>query len=428
MGTTPLRRLRTWLAAFVGSIVLVGGLGFAPAATADDTFAPVPVAVSTTPETIGSGGHATSRIIFQASGPIADVYVAFRNTVTGKFHEQITQGSYNAADSTYSFDVFFEQGTPPGSYLAQYISIRTAAGQEVGYWRDGSIYNPNGLPVSGTAAVPLSALDFNYDTPVDIDRPHTTGVYRGGDRYWDPYTMGLFIRDSWGRLGLFPTGGNGTWQQAYEVGSGWNIFNTMFTAGDFNSDGENDVIARDSAGSLFLYPTNGWGGWDPRQQIGWGWGIFSSIFAADDFNGDGNNDLLARKTNGELVLYPGNGHGGFLAPFTVGWGWNGMTSIFSPGDFDGDRKPDVLARDSAGNLVFYGGNGSGGWTSSRVIGQGWNAITKLGGAGDFDGDGANDVWGIDTSGQMRMYYGNGSGGWKSFGVVGWGWGGFNAVF
>ena len=427
MGITPLRRVRSWLAMMTGSIVLVGGLGLAPAAQADDTFAPVPVAVSTTPDSIAAGGQATSRITVQASGPINDVYVLFRNTATGKLHTQMTQGSYSAADSTYSFDVFFAQGTSPGTYVAQYLQILTAAGQELGYWRDGSlIHNPGNLPGSGTAAVALDALDFNYVTPVDIDRPHTSGSYR--TEYWDAYTMSLFIRDSSGRLGLFPTGGNGTWKQAYEVGSGWNIFNLMFSAGDFNNDGENDVIARDNAGSLFLYPADGQGGWYPRQQIGWGWGIFSSIFPAADFSGDGNNDLLARKPSGELVLYPGNGYGGFLGASTVGWGWNGMTSVFSPGDFNGDHKPDVLARDTAGNLRFYGGNGYGGWTTSGVIGQGWNAITKLGGAGDFDGDGANDVWGIDTSGQMRMYYGNGSGGWKTSAVVGWGWGGFNAVF
>ncbi|XAZ31184.1 VCBS repeat-containing protein [Paenarthrobacter ureafaciens] len=427
MGITPARRARTWLAVYVTFFLLISGLGSAPAALADDAFAPVPVAVSTTPTSIGAGGHAQSRITLKASAPIADVYVAFRNTATGTVHREVTQGSYNPTDSTYTFEVFFAPGAAPGSYRAQYVEIQTEAGHVIVYWRDGSLnYNPDNLPSSGTAAVPLDTLDFNYSSTVSLDRPHTSGFYR--DNYWDPFTMSLLIRDSWGRLGLFPTGGNGTCKQAYEVGSGWNIFNTMIAAGDFNNDGENDVIARDAAGSLFLYPGTWYGGWNPRQQIGWGWGIFNSIFAAGDFNGDGNNDLLARKTNGELVLYPGNGYGGFLGASTVGWRWNGMTAIFSPGDFDGDRKPDVLARNTAGNLVFYGGNGSGGWTTSRVIGQGWNAITKLGGVGDFDGDGVNDVWGIDTAGQMRMYYGNNAGGWKGSGVVGWGWGSFTAVF
>lgn len=147
MGSIPLRRVRSWLAAFVGSVILVGGLGLAPAAHADDTFAPVPVAVSTTPDAIGSGGQATSRVTFQASGPITDVYVLFRNTATGKLHTTMTQGSYSAADSTYSFDVFFAQGTPPGTYLAQYMQIQTAAGHELGYWRDGSlIHNPATSP------------------------------------------------------------------------------------------------------------------------------------------------------------------------------------------------------------------------------------------------------------------------------------------
>ncbi|WP_159708223.1 VCBS repeat-containing protein [Arthrobacter sp. 18067] len=424
MGSTPLRRARTWLAAFASGIVLITGLGYAPAAHADDFFAPVPVAVSTTPNSFEAGGHATSRITFQATSPIADVYVAFRHAATNTVHRQLTQGSYNASDSTYSFDVFSEQQTPSGAYLAQYVEIHTTAGNVVVYWRDGSlIENQGNLAIPGVDAVRLDAMDFTYSTP--LDRPHTTGFYR---EYWDPYTMNLMVRDSLGRLGMYTTGGNGTWTGAYEVGSGWNIFNVMLAAGDFNNDGENDVIARDASGALFLYPGDWHGGWYPRQQIGWGWGIFTTIIAADDFSGDGNNDLLARKPSGELVLYPGNGQGGFFAASTVGWGWNGMTSIFSPGDFDGDHKPDILARDTAGNLRFYGGNGRGGWTTSSVIGQGWNAITKLGGAGDFNGDGANDVWGIDTSGQMRMYYGNGSGGWKTSGVVGWGWGGFNAVF
>lgn len=253
------------------------------------------------------------------------------------------------------------------------------------------------------------------------NKPHTTGFDAGA-------SMDLFARNAAANLLLYPTDGAGHWQAARTIGIGWDVFDIVFNAGDFDGDGFNDVIARDHDGSLFLYPGNGTGGWLPRKQIGWRWDVFDSIIAAGDFSGDGNNDVLARTPLGALVLYPGNGTGGFKSPGAVGQGWDALSQVFSPGDFDGDGNPDVLGRDSGGNLRLYGGNGNGGWTTARAIGTGWNVMSRIGGAGDFNGDGFNDVWAIDATGQLNMYYGSGIGGWKGAGVVGWGWGGFTAVF
>jgi hypothetical protein len=272
-----------------------------------------------------------------------------------------------------------------------------------------------GNPV--TATRPFTA----YSRTVARNKSHTSGFDAGT-------SLDLFARNTAANLLLYPTDGAGHWQAAKTIGFGWNGFDLMFNAGDFNSDGFNDVVARDNAGTLFLYPGNGTGGWLPRKEIGWGWDVFDSVIAAGDFSGDGNNDLLARTPSGTLLLYPGNGVGGFRSPGAVGQGWDALSQLLSPGDFDGDGNPDVMGRDGAGNLRLYGGNGNGGWTTARSVGTGWNVMSRIGGGGDFNGDGFNDVWAIDAAGQLNMYYGNGSGGWKGAGVVGWGWGGFTAVF
>ena len=148
-------------------------------------------------------------------------------------------------------------------------------------------------------------------------------------------------------------------------------------AHDFNGDGHSDILARDNLGGLWLYPGSGNGGWLPRQQVGSGWNGWTAIVSAGDFNGDGYADVLARDSAGGLWLYPGNGTGGWLPRQQVGSGWNGWTAIVSPGDFNGDGHSDILARDGSGGLWLYPGNGTGGWLPRQQVGSGWNGWTAI---------------------------------------------------
>lgn len=346
-----------------------------------------------------------------ATPPTLQGKLTVGSKLTGVFNEATVSSGTSGGPVSVRYE-WVRNGTPiSGATSSTYTLTAADRGAVVGFRAVVQAGDPAGMTRPFTV----------YGRTVVRNKPPAEGFDAGT-------SLDMFARNAAANLLLYPTDGAGRWQARRTIGYGWDVFDTVFNAGDFNGDGFNDVIGRDRNGTLFLYPGNGLGGWLARKEIGWGWNIFDAVFPVGDFSGDGNNDLMARTPTGALVLYPGNGSGGFRAPGAVGQGWEVLSHVFSPGDFDGDGHPDVMGRDSAGNLRLYGGNGSGGWTTARAVGTGWNVMSRIGGAGDFNGDGFNDVWAIDSSGQLVMYYGAGNGNWKGAAAVGWGWDSFTAVF
>jgi len=215
----------------------------------------------------------------------------------------------------------------------------------------------------------------------------------------------------------------GEWDEPLQVGQGWSVFNTVFSPGDFDGDGANDLLARDSAGTLFLYPGDGEGGWLERRQVGQGWNVFDSIVGPGDFNGDGTNDVLARNPAGELFLYPGDGEGGWLARSKVGQGWQIMDKIIPAGDMNGDGPVEIYAKDRTGQLFLYSANGQGGWQSSYTMSSGWGGFSDIAGLGSFGHNRFNDLTVINADGDL-LTYSSGSDTatlWGPYGPIGRGW-------
>ena len=114
-----------------------------------------------------------------------------------------------------------------------------------------------------------------------------------------------------GKLKLYPGNGSDDIVGPYpEFGSGFQNLTALIAPGDWNGDGDPDLIGRNSAGALLLYGGTGNGFVQSPVQIGTGFASMTAFIAPGDFNGDGNPDLIVRHTNGSLQLFPGNGAGG----------------------------------------------------------------------------------------------------------------------
>ncbi|MEV6631638.1 FG-GAP-like repeat-containing protein [Actinoplanes sp. NPDC051470] len=261
---------------------------------------------------------------------------------------------------------------------------------------------------------------FTYNSMVIYDKGNTRIRDYNGDHRTDVIAA---YQD--GSLLLYRGNGAGNFRPGYAiVDSRWNEYDAMLSPGDFDNDGNNDLMGRKPDGSLWLLRGNGAGGWlTPKggDRIGsGGWNTFNVILSSGDFDGDGNNDVIVRRPDGFLWIYRGDGRGGWRngdggTRIEDGGGWGSYRRLFSPGDFDGDGKADLMGAESDGILKLFRGNGAGGWlnrTSPKEYGGGWAAPTAIFSPGDFTGDGYSDVITRDADGFLWLYRGNGAGAFR----------------
>ncbi|WP_347108776.1 VCBS repeat-containing protein [Paenarthrobacter sp. S56] len=324
--------------------------------------------------------------LVSASTPVISGYPAVRGSVRAVFDPSSIKGLPAGAKPTYSYQWLLNYSQPiPGATGDSYSPKPSDAGKPLGVAviirYAGSIVGLLTTPSFSTVVKLQSMLrDFDGDSRPDVLTRKPNG------------TLTLF---SGATYGTFASGSR-------DIGWGWGDFTALLSPGDFDSDGNMDVVARDKSGQLWLYRGNGKGGWLGSSIIGTGWGGFSEIIPASDFNGDGTSDLLARDPQGRLFLFPGNGRGGWLPSSQVGQGWSGFNKIFSPGDFSGDGVSDLLARGADGRLYAYYPNGTGGWSSSRLLTGNYSSARYMGGLGGFNtSDQYNYFFSVTDQGVFR---------------------------
>ncbi|MFB7406345.1 FG-GAP repeat domain-containing protein [Streptomyces sp. NPDC056202] len=143
----------------------------------------------------------------------------------------------------------------------------------------------------------------------------------------------VLARDGAGVLWHYLGNGNASLTQRYRVGSGWDAYTQIAGKGDVTGDGRADLVARDRAGVLWLYKGTGnyRSPFTSRTRIGSGWNMYNHIFSPGDLTGDRRADLVARDSAGALWLYKGAGNSTnpFPSRMKIGTsGWNGFGALF----------------------------------------------------------------------------------------------------
>jgi hypothetical protein len=285
-------------------------------------------------------------------------------------------------------------------------------------------------PIQFDSPNSLAAGDFNGDGKLDLSIAYTVRVNTllgNGDGTftqapsspvlmqkppWEtlatPYTGFLATGDfdNSGKLGLAVAGlqssdatillgnGNGSFTQSSALVYIQNFPTVSLASGDFNGDGNLDLVATGNGSGLPVVVQLGYGDGAfnvvPSSPFGLTTGITS--IAVGDFNGDGKLDLALGGSDlttgaGHLTILLGNGDGTFTptaaSPIAVGASYS-----IAVADFNGDGKLDLAVANYATNTVtILLGNGDGTFTQASgspiPVGSAPYAIT----AGDFTGSG-----------------------------------------
>ncbi|MBV9431144.1 MAG: family 16 glycosylhydrolase [Hyphomicrobiales bacterium] len=190
--------------------------------------------------------------------------------------------------------------------------------------------------------------------------------------------------------------------------SSWNVAGL----GDFNADGNTDILWRNANGNLIDWSMDGSQVTSSQAITSQGSpvspGASWSVSGIGDFNGDGASDVLWRSTDGTLIDWTMNGStitssrdvtlNGAIASPDASW------SVAGIGDFDGDGHSDILWRNTDGALVDWAMNGSQIGSAQQITLQGHaatpDASWSVAGIGDFDGDGRSEILWRNTNGTL----------------------------
>ncbi len=271
---------------------------------------------------------------------------------------------------------------------------------------DASIYQPStsqwsflysGSGTSSTQTVgtagglPLGAPLYPYRLPGALNTGGGGSKATPGDFNGDGQADMMTYNRSTGVFNLTVNGSSNTSSLGPISYGGRNLSGSNFIPiqGDFNGDGKEDYGVYDfSTATYYIEQSSPNGSTLVVKQYGWG-GHDLPLMA--DFNGDGTTDLAVyRPDNSTFYAQLSNGP---AMQFSFGWAGHDQPIV---GDFNGDGKTDIAVFRPSTDQWFIQPitvNGAG-----QVLPAGNQIITQFGWGGvdkaipaDFDGDGKTDI-------------------------------------
>ncbi|MBT9333140.1 FG-GAP repeat domain-containing protein [Paracidobacterium acidisoli] len=182
---------------------------------------------------------------------------------------------------------------------------------------------------------------------------------------------------------------------------------------DFNRDGATDIVRatiRNGSAWLTVLLGQSGGAYQAASTIAEP-GSSPKVIVTGDFNGDGNPDVVVGNDDGSVLLFTGDGTGRLALAGEIAH----VDSVVSmtTADFNHDHIPDLAISDwHASRVTVLLGSGNG------TFRQGWSSSLRMPGttphisAADFNGDGIPDlavVYGDDDGYTFDVMIGDGKG-------------------
>ncbi|MBK8576263.1 MAG: VCBS repeat-containing protein [Elusimicrobia bacterium] len=339
--------------------------------------------------------YATYTVAWSTSSTPTDattVTIATTAQVPGSAESHTVTGLTSGV--TYYFVLWTEDEVPNWSGISNTTS---AVG---GYWFDPNQIEVDGL--NGGLVIGSRVAWGDYDNDGDVD------ILVSG---WDTTR----------RLRVYKNNGNGSFDGT-QIELGDAGFGGGLAWGDYDNDGDLDIVAAGAPVNTRIFINNGNGTINPTPMIVDNRAKGGGSLAWGDFDLDGDLDLLFIEAY-QLRVYENNGDGSFdSAPIDVDGPGEGLGSSSAVwGDFENDGDLDILAcgysMGGAYKLRVYKNNGNGTIDPAQIEVGGTNMGVYQGEVawGDFDSDADLDALVVgytynDGGGpRLKVYKNNGNG-------------------